>query len=333
MAGDYSGATGAPEWAEDADLDDEQSASGTGAEPDEVLSSEVPLAMGGKRLDATLASMFSRYSRSRLQGWIRGGRVQVDGSTCMDVRFSVRGGERVSVQTATDPSEVPAKAEPVEFPVLYEDAALIIVDKPAGLVVHPACGNWQGTLLNGLLYRFPELSSVPRAGIVHRLDKDTSGLMAVARTVSAQTDLVRQLQARSVKREYRAVVQGRLERSGTVDAPIGRHPTQRTRMAVVSGGKAAVTHYRPITGFASATEVACRLETGRTHQIRVHMAHLGHPLVGDILYGARGGVFARQALHAERLALDHPDSGRRLQWESVLPADIAALLESLNEPA
>ncbi len=218
----------------------------------------------------------------------------------------------------------------------YEDDTLIVLDKPAGLVVHPGSGNWQGTLLNALLHHAPQLEGVPRAGIVHRLDKDTSGLMVVAKTLEAQTDLVRQLQARTVKRYYQALVRGIVEHSGTVDAPIGRHPTLRTRMAVVRTGKPARTHYRVLERFVACTLIECALETGRTHQIRVHMTSVGHPLVGDPVYGGgasrvpQGPHFPRQALHACRLALVHPATGKAMLWKSGVPDDMAALIETLR---
>jgi 23S rRNA pseudouridine1911/1915/1917 synthase len=223
--------------------------------------------------------------------------------------------------------------EDIPLEVLFEDESLLVINKPAGMVVHPGSGNWSGTLMNALLHRDPRLAGVPRAGIVHRLDKDTSGLLVVARTLAAQTDLVRQLQARTVKREYLAVAIGTLEGQGCVDAPIGRHPVQRTRMAVVQGGKPAITHYRVLACHAGATLLGCRLETGRTHQIRVHMAFLGHPLLGDPVYGRTvPGLpdFPRQALHAARLGLIHPVSGASLFWEAPLPEDMQELLHALQ---
>jgi 23S rRNA pseudouridine1911/1915/1917 synthase len=215
--------------------------------------------------------------------------------------------------------------------IVYEDEALAVIDKPAGLVVHPGSGHWDGTLANALLHHSPQLARVPRAGIVHRLDKDTSGLLVVAKTPTAQTDLVRQLQARTVRREYLALVHGPVARDGSIDAPIARHPVKRTSMAVVSSGKPAVTHYEVRERFAHCTLLACRLETGRTHQIRVHLAALHHPLVGDPTYGRRRGVtFHRQALHAWRLGLVHPLTRKPIVWRSPLPQDLAALLESLR---
>ena len=300
---------------------------------DDVQSAVVPLAHAGQRLDQSLAKLFPEFSRSRLQSWLSLGRIIVDGARAEPAR-KVRGGEIVFLAAAPDPRETAFVAEPMPLAIAYEDDALIVIDKPAGLVVHPGSGNWSGTLLNGLLAHCPALSGVPRAGIVHRLDKDTTGLMVVARTLAAQTDLVRQLQARTVRREYLALVAGRVERAGRIDAPIGRHPRERTMMAVVETGKPAVTHYEILERFASCTLLRCRLETGRTHQIRVHLASIAHPLVGDPVYRGKGGAaspvaFGRQALHAERLGLRHPASGADMSWTVPVPADMAALLAVL----
>ncbi len=284
----------------------------------------------GRRFDATLAAALPQYSRSRLRAWIDAGRVTVDG-VVPDPTQKVRGDERVLVRALAEPLGASVAAEAIALTVIHEDATLIVIDKPAGLVVHPGAGNRAGTLQNALLHHAPQLAAVPRAGIVHRLDKDTSGLLVVAKTLEAQTDLVRQLAARSVKREYVALVAGDMRRGGTVDAPIGRHPTRRTTMAVVATGKPARTHYDVVERFGVATLLACRLETGRTHQIRVHLASLGHPLVGDPAYGKRSAVrFGRQALHAARLALVHPATGALRTWESPLPADFAELLVELR---
>jgi 23S rRNA pseudouridine1911/1915/1917 synthase len=283
-------------------------------------------------LDQALAALLHDYSRNRLAGWIKGERVTVNGQAAQP-RDRVYGGERVRVQPAADPQVTAFRPQAIPLAVVYEDDTLIVIDKPAGLVVHPGSGNWEGTLLNALLQHAPALADVPRAGIVHRLDKDTSGLLVVAKTLTAQTALVRALQARTVTREYVAVVHGRVSGSGHVDAPIGRHPTQRTRMAVVRTGKPAVTHYAVVERYAHATLLRCRLETGRTHQIRVHLASIGHPLYGDPVYGAKRRAappFARQALHAQRLALVHPGSGEPMSWESPLPGDIAALVDALK---
>jgi 23S rRNA pseudouridine1911/1915/1917 synthase len=297
----------------------------------------IPLECAGLRLDAALARLFPEHSRSRLQAWMKDGRISVDNGTA-DPKRKVFGGERVQVEAATPVAETAHRAEAIDLPVVYEDEHLLVIDKPAGMVVHPGSGNWSGTMMNALLHHAPELAEVPRAGIVHRLDKDTSGLLVVAKTLPAQTDLVRQLQARTVKRHYLALVHGQVVTAGSVDAPIGRHPVQRTKMAIVKrgasggGGRDARTHYLPRERFAAATLVECRLETGRTHQIRVHMTSIGHPLVGDQVYGKRKSAdavldaFPRQALHAWRLALVHPATGEEMSWESPLPRDFSDLL-------
>ncbi|HXU92590.1 MAG TPA: 23S rRNA pseudouridine(1911/1915/1917) synthase RluD [Gallionella sp.] len=301
----------------------------------------VPPDCAGMRFDQALAKLMPEYSRSRLQGWIEQGQATLDGAAA-STKQKVWGGEAIAVLPQAHPSEQLHQAEDIALDIVYEDDALLVIDKHVGLVVHPGSGNWEGTLLNALLHHAPQLAEVPRAGIVHRLDKDTSGLLVVAKTIPAQTALVRQLQARSVKREYLALVWGELRRDGTVDAPIGRHPTQRVKMAVVEGGKPAVTHYHVEESFPSCTLVRCRLETGRTHQIRVHMAHIGHPLVGDSVYlkGAQRCVpqlrellqgFPRQALHATRLALEHPVSGELVEWHAPLPEDFERLLQQVRE--
>lgn len=295
----------------------------------------VPPELAGLRLDAALARLFPQHSRSRLQAWMKQGRVTVDGAA-VDAKRKMWGGERVEVDAASEAAELQHQPEAIELPIVFEDDHLLVIDKPAGLVVHPGSGNWTGTMMNALLHHVPQLAGVPRAGIVHRLDKDTSGLLVVAKTEAAQTDLVRQLQARTVKRHYLALVHGAVAGDGMVDAPIGRHPVHRTKMAVVSRGREARTHYSVRERFADATLIECRLETGRTHQIRVHMASVGHPLVGDAVYGkrrssdARLDRFRRQALHAWRLALVHPQGGAPVSWEASLPADFAALLEELR---
>jgi 23S rRNA pseudouridine1911/1915/1917 synthase len=288
----------------------------------------------GKRLDQALAILRPQHSRGRLQNWIKEGRVSVDGATVCEVRKKLWGGEKLVVSETPDVrTEAP---EAIALDVVYEDDSLIVLDKPPGLVVHPGNGNPGGTLLNALLHHSPSLEGVPRAGIVHRLDKDTSGLIVVAKTLTAQTDLVRQLQARTVKRVYTALARGNVACDGTVDAPIGRHPVARTRMAVRASGKPARTHYRVIERFADCTLVECSLETGRTHQIRVHMAHIGHPLVGDPVYGPAAGripagpSFPRQALHAFRLGLNHPETGKAMRWTAAPPDDLRALIESLR---
>jgi 23S rRNA pseudouridine1911/1915/1917 synthase len=281
-------------------------------------------------LDQALAKLLPEYSRSRLAQWVRSGHATVDGRVALP-RQKIRGGERIEIVPAPDPAVAAHHPEDIPLDVVFENAALLIVNKPAGLVVHPGSGNWQGTLLNALLQRVPALAAIPRAGIVHRLDKDTSGLLVVAKTLAAQASLVRQLQARSVHREYLAVAHGRVARDGRIEAPIGRHPLRRTRMAVVARGRPAVTHYQVLERHALATVLRCRLETGRTHQIRVHLAALGHPLLGDAAYGKRGGVpFARQALHAGRLALIHPATGKAMEWNAPVPADMRKLISVLR---
>ena len=307
------------------------------------LEQTVPDELAGLRLDQALARLFPDYSRSRLAAWLKAGRVRVDGAIWR-ARDKVLGGERVSLAVVLE-AEGDWRPEPIPLTVVHEDAALLVIDKPAGLVVHPAAGNPTGTLLNALLHHDPALAKLPRAGIVHRLDKDTTGLLVVARTLPAQTALVNQLQARSLLREYQAVVSGVLVAGGTVDAPVGRHTVQRKRMAVTPGGKPAVTHYRVVERYRAHTWIRCRLETGRTHQIRVHMAHLQHPLVGDPVYGGRLRLppgcseslaetlrgFRRQALHAGRLGLVHPESGEEMEWHSPLPEDMRHLLDELRE--
>ena len=288
--------------------------------------------------------MLPEHSRSRLKVWIEGGHVTVDGAQWEATR-RVAGGENIVVATPATAALIDDAAEDIALSIAFEDDAILVVDKPAGLVVHPGSGNRSGTLLNALLHHDAALSSVPRAGIVHRLDKDTSGLVAVAKTVEAHTGLVRQLAAREVVREYIAVASGDLARDTIVDAPIGRHPTQRTTMAVVGTGKPARTRVTIVERFGNATLVRCALESGRTHQIRVHLAAIGHPLLGDPAYGGRRGArshyasrraeaapppFGRQALHATRLALTHPVTRRTVQFDSPPPPDLAALIEMLR---
>ena len=296
----------------------------------------IPRELAGMRLDQALARVFPEHSRSRLQAWVRAGRVLLDAHPAADVKRKVWGGERVALTDVAGAVEAAARAEAIGLSVVHEDEAIIVIDKPPGLVVHPGAGNRQGTMLNALLHHAPQLAAVPRAGIVHRLDKETSGLLVVAKTLEAHTDLVRQLAARTVKREYLALVHGRVVADGTIDAPIGRHPVARTRMAVTVTGREARTRYRVAERFDGATLLAVTLETGRTHQIRVHMRSIGHPLVGDPTYGTRRGgagalaTFPRQALHAARLGLVHPVSRVRCEWASPLPADLHALIAGLR---
>jgi 23S rRNA pseudouridine1911/1915/1917 synthase len=287
----------------------------------------------GERLDKVISRLVPQFSRSRLQQWIEAGFVTADGEVARN-RMTVLGDEKIVIYPQAAPEDKAFQAESMDLSIVHEDESIIVLDKPAGLVVHPAAGNWSGTLLNGLLHHFPQIACVPRAGIVHRLDKDTSGLMVVAKSLEAQTDLVRQLQARTVKREYLALVWGTPNLSGTVDASMGRHPRDRIKMAVLENltAKPAVTHYeRLATGLLDGRAVSlirCRLETGRTHQIRVHMLSLGFPLVGDALYGKQhlAGFFPRQALQACRLGLIHPATRNFCEWTVPLASDFAALI-------
>lgn len=309
------------------------------------LATRLPPEQAGRRLDQVLAELYPQFSRSRIKAWIEDGRVLVDGAVVRP-REPVVGGERVSIE-AEEPGEGRVVAQPIELDVVFEDEDLLVVDKPAGLVVHPGAGNPDRTMQNALLAHDPALAGLPRAGIVHRLDKDTSGLLVVARRLEAHTALVRMLASRQVHRAYEAVCVGVMTAGGTVDAPIGRHPADRRRMAVRQGGRGSVTHYRVLERFRAHTHLRVTLETGRTHQIRVHLAHIGYPIVGDPTYGRRLAIpkgatprledalrgFRRQALHAARLTLAHPRSGRELSFDAPLPADMADLLGALREDA
>ncbi|KAF1004864.1 MAG: Ribosomal large subunit pseudouridine synthase D [Luteibacter sp.] len=305
----------------------------------------VPLTAAGRRFDQSLAEMFPDYSRSRLTAWIKEGKVKLDGAPAAP-RHLLRGGETVMVE-AELAVEVDAQPEDIALNIVHEDDDLMVIDKPVGLVVHPGAGNSAGTMLNALLHHAPALAELPRAGIVHRLDKDTAGLMVVAKTIAAQTALVGMLSRHDVHRQYEAVVLGTMVAGGTVDQAIGRHQHDRLKQGVRDvemGGKEAVTHYRVRERFRAHSLIQCNLETGRTHQIRVHMAHIGHPLVGDQLYSnglrlPRGAGqelidilrgFRRQALHAEKLAFEHPITGEYLSFESSRPADQDALIEALR---
>ncbi len=306
-------------------------------------SARIPDELAGQRLDRALARMFPDYSRSRLKAWLLDGSVLIDGASRRP-RDPVQGGETV-VLTVTADVAVRAEAEAMTLDVVFEDADLLVVNKPAGLVVHPGAGNVSGTLMNGLLAHASQLESLPRAGIVHRLDKDTSGLLLVAKSLPAHTALVRELAERAISRQYLAICNGVLTGGGTIDAPIERHPVDRTRMAVRDNGRPAVTHFTVIERFRAHTFVNVVLETGRTHQIRVHFAHRRHPLVGDPVYGGRltlpaGATeslrnalraFRRQALHAARLDLKHPATGQDLGFEVPPPGDFEALLQILRE--
>lgn len=308
------------------------------------LNASVPAEAAGSRLDQVLAGLFPEYSRSRLQQWVKAGQVTVDG-LCLRPRDRMAGGECVRVR-ATLEAEVALLPEPIQLDVIHEDDDILVINKPAGLVVHPGAGNPGGTLQNALLHRHPSLETVPRCGIVHRLDKDTSGLLVVALNLRAQAALAEQIQKRTMGREYDALVNGTFTAGGTVDAPLGRHPRDRKRMAVnhSGSGRAAVTHYRIAERFLAHTLLRVHLETGRTHQIRVHMAWIRHPLVGDPVYAGRARLpkgadeqvrsalasLGRQALHAARLTLAHPASGERMQWDAPRPMDIESLLEILR---
>jgi 23S rRNA pseudouridine1911/1915/1917 synthase len=311
----------------------------------ETRTARVPDAAAGRRFDAVLAELFPEFSRSRLADWIKAGQARLDGREARP-RDPVRGGEAVTLEVVLAP-QTDAAPEDIALDIVHEDEAVFVIDKPAGLVVHPGAGNPAGTLVNALLHRDPALAALPRAGIVHRLDKDTSGVMVVARTLPAHTALVAQLSAREVHRQYLAIVVGPLVAGGTASAAIDRHPRDRLRMAVRDDGREAVTHYRLRERFRAHTALECRLETGRTHQIRVHMAHLRHPIVGDPLYGGplklpRGATpellealrgFRRQALHAEVLEFIHPITGEPLRCSAPVPADMQQLLRALREDA
>ena len=292
----------------------------------------VPSGLGGLRLDQALARLFPQYSRNRLQTWLKSGHITVDGRR-LAPSHAVTGGERVALRPPRAPDAVP-QAQRMPLKVVFEDDALIVIDKPAGLVVHPGAGQPDRTLLNALLAHAPALAAVPRAGIVHRLDKDTSGLIVVAKTIPAQAELAKQLAARTVRRIYLALVQGDPPASGVIDAPVGRDARARTRMTVTHRGKPARTAYRVLERYGRAALVECRLETGRTHQIRVHFRHLRYPLVGDATYrlGERHGVaFPRQALHAAELTLVHPMTRQVVSWKSPLPRDMKRLLQTLRD--
>ncbi|MGO2148510.1 23S rRNA pseudouridine(1911/1915/1917) synthase RluD [Halomonas sp.] len=303
----------------------------------------VPATLAGARLDQAAAELFSDYSRERLKAWINAGELTIDGAQAKP-KAKLHGDEML-VLKATIEEDLRFEAQDIPLSIVYEDDAVMVINKPTNMVVHPAAGNRDGTLLNALLYHHPALAEVPRAGIVHRLDKDTTGLMMVAKTIQAQTALVEQLQARSVSRQYDAVVIGKPVAGSTIDAPIGRHPKDRKRQAVTNAGKPAVTHFRVVERFRAHTHVRCKLETGRTHQIRVHMSHARYPLIGDPLYSGRAKLppgaagplkeilreFPRQALHARELSFVHPVSGETLTFYADLPDDLLMLLDYLRE--
>jgi 23S rRNA pseudouridine1911/1915/1917 synthase len=306
----------------------------------------IPDEFSGMRLDQALAKLFPEFSRGQLTKWIKAGDVSVDNKQ-LRPRDSVNGGEQVTIHAELANQDESWTAEAISLDIVYEDDEVIILNKPAGMVVHPGAGNQQGTLVNALLAHAPQLSAIPRAGIVHRIDKSTTGLLMVAKTLQAHNSLVSQLQARTVVREYQAIAVGVMTAGGTVDEPIGRHHLDRKRMAVSQTGKPAVTHYRVEQRFRAHTHIRCKLETGRTHQIRVHMAHIRHPLVGDPVYGGRfkqaKGMsescrealqsFRRQALHAGVLGFKHPATGEDVRWEVDLPEDMQQILAILAEDA
>lgn len=307
------------------------------------LTKVIPQTLDKTRLDSALSVLLPEYSRARIQTWIREGYVTVDGKI-LRPKDQVAYDQIINI-VATIKNVIPLQPQSIALEIVYADQDLIVVNKPAGLVTHPGAGNLDGTLLNALLYHYPELAALPRAGIIHRLDKDTSGLMVVARNLVSHHQLSSALQARAVKREYVALVNGSMIAGGVIEAPIGRHRTQRTLMAVQEGGRAAVTHYRVIERFPRHTYVRVRLETGRTHQIRVHLAHIGYPLVGDPVYGRITKVsekfapelrhkletFKRQVLHACCLELRHPGTDKMITWEAEVPADIKELLQALQK--
>jgi len=309
------------------------------------LSASIPPELAGQRLDQALAALFADITRSQLQQWIEDGRVLLNGRVPRK-RDKVKEGDAVEI-LAPPPAEGGWKAQAIPLEIVHEDGDILVINKPPGLVVHPGAGNPEGTLLNALLNHAPALAALPRAGIVHRLDKDTSGLMVVAKTERARQHLIEQLQEHSVEREYLTIVNGVMVAGGTIDAPIGRHRTQRTRMAVSDRGKPAVSHYRVMKKYRTHTLVQVKLESGRTHQIRVHMAHLHYPVVGDPVYGGRLKIpagasehlknelrhFKRQALHALKLSLIHPGTGKRAQWATSVPEDMSKLMGALAQDA
>ena len=312
----------------------------------EIFSVTVPEQHAGKRLDRVLAMLCPQHSRSRLQAWIRDGYVTVDGAA-LKQKDTVRGGQSIEVRAQIDSRNENWTGQEIPIDIIHEDEAVLVVNKSPGIVVHPGAGNPDRTLVNALLYYRPDLAQIPRAGIVQRLDKDTSGIMVVAKSLQAHTRLVRDLQHRKITREYRALVHGQLISGGTITAAIGRHPTQRTRMSVTDKGRSATTHYRIVKKYPACTDIRLRLETGRTHQIRVHLAHLGYPVIGDPVYGGRKrlpknvtdplrealSAFPRQALHSVRLELAHPLTGEGMEWEAPLAADMEALLAVVHREA
>ncbi|MGP1390145.1 MAG: 23S rRNA pseudouridine(1911/1915/1917) synthase RluD [Vibrio diabolicus] len=309
-----------------------------------VLTNTVKDSQLGQRLDQAIAELFADFSRSRLKEWLLDGKVQVNGEVVTKPRTKVMGGEEITLQAELEDEER-WEAQDIPLDIVFEDDDIIVINKPRDFVVHPGAGTPDGTVLNALLHHYPDIAEVPRAGIVHRLDKDTTGLMVVAKTVPAQTRLVRALQKRNITREYEAIAIGRMTAGGKVDQPIGRHSTKRTLMAVAPMGKPAVTHYRVAERFREHIRIRLRLETGRTHQIRVHMSYLQHPLLGDIAYGGRARIptgaseeltamirgFDRQALHAVMLRFEHPITGEVLEFHAPVPDDMVAMTEALRQ--
>lgn len=294
----------------------------------------IPESLGGKRLDQAVSILFEEYSRSRLQSWIKSGALTVDGKVLRSSE-KVHVGAEIKIDAELEVESDWQAENLAALKIIYEDKDIIVVDKPSGLVVHPAVGNREHTLLNALLYHAPELKNLPRAGVVHRLDQGTSGLLVIARNLRAHTILAKAIQEHDVSREYEAIVHGVMTGGATIDLAIGRHPTNRTRKAVVAfGGRPSVTHYWVLKRFAKYTHIKVKLETGRTHQIRVHLAHIGYPIVGDKAYSSRLNApqnFQRPALHARRLSFNHPRTGKLMTFESPLPKDIEELLGFLSE--
>ena len=304
----------------------------------------IPESLNNMRLDQALAKLYPEYSRAQWQSWIKGGSIQIDDQPITKPREKVLTDQLIQIDAvATEQGDWAAQDIPLE--IIHEDDQIIVINKQPGLVVHPGAGNPDRTLVNALLYHYPELITLPRAGIVHRLDKDTSGLLVIARTLAAHNALTQAITNREIKREYQAIIHGDMISGNTIDEPIGRHPTHRTKMAVKNGGREAITHYRLIEKLPYFTHIKCQLESGRTHQIRVHMAHIGHPIVGDATYGYGNNIpgkltaelrtyvqaFPRQALHAWRLTLLHPTTEKELSFEAPLPADLQTLLKTIKD--